>query len=440
MQNNLIGGNELRSTDRFDTLRSKHVDHQNAITNRQHDPLEQQHTVQISRTEFFMSSVSEDGGYKILAQALSVEFSLNAQGDGSFNRASNQTSNSFRPPSPLDVANKVLGFVENRLNSELESGADSERISSLISQAREGVQKGFSQARKDIESLDLMTEKLGSEIDKGFTKINQGLDEFDERFSPENSNAAGVEERREDQNEVPVRRQVGVVSGSQYQQETVSHSDSEVINSVGFSGRSVSQSESDFSLITQDGDTVTIRFAQSGSEQFQLEGQSFLYSAGQSQAFQIEINGELDDGELTAITDLLAQVGQVSELFFEDRFQDAFAAALNVGFDASEIASFSLDLSQSQYQEVQTYERLGSALGQGVVQRNQALVDVVALFENMYEKSQALLEQFDELQFDFQALITESIDRIAAEKYEPALVAKDDLASFGERLLELLAD
>jgi len=430
---NLIRGNELGATDRFDLLRRKHADHQNATSNRQEDPLDQQHAVQVNRTEFYMSSVREDGGYKILAQALSIEFS------SSLNQAPDQASRSFRPPSPLGVANKVLGFVENRLKSELESGADSERISSLISQAREGVQKGFSQATKDIESLGLMTEKLESEIDEGFTKINQGLDGFDKRFSSENTKT-GNEEKREDQNEEPVRQRVGAVSGNQYQQETVSYSGSEAVNNVGIAGRSAFQNESDFSLTTQDGDTVTIRFAQSGSEQFQLEGQSFLYSAGQSQSFQIEINGELDEGELTAITDLLSQVGQVSELFFEDRFQDAFAAALNVGFDASEIASFSLDLSQSQYQEVQTYERLGTSLGQGAANRNQAFVDVVALFENMFEKSQTLLDQFEVQSFDFQALITESIDRIAAEKQDPALVAKDDLTSFSKRLLELLAD
>jgi len=469
MHNN-IGGSNLLSSDGYDLLRMKSSDHHHSHEKNTAPKVGgEASTGNVSyyatTAEFFSASVGEDGGYKILAQALNVEFS-STTGSVSYSSASYsysssyssslEFSESFKPPSPLDVANKVLGLVEKRLNSELEEGAGGERISSLISQAREGVQKGFSQAINDIESLGLMTEKLDKDIGEGLERVESGLTKMEERFNgvPQ---AEGLEEvlvQPVDQVEGrPVEQPISQslaqasalaesvgVSGGQAYQDVATHSGG-VIESDSMSSRSTYMNSSEFSLKTQDGDTITIRYADAGKEVFESAGNSFLLEQSQFQGYQLEVNGELDEGELAAIADLFSQLGEVSSLFFEGSFQDAFASALEVGFDASEIASFSLDLSQMQTQEVRTYSNPGNVYEQGMgalgaIKKSQPLIEMAGLFENSLE----LLKMFDEQQFDFRKFVLESISKEAVEQGIVSKVSQNDFSDFAERLLEELAE
>jgi len=460
LMHNNIGGSNLLSSDGYDLLRMKsgghHHDHGKGMASKvDSDTFTSNVSFYSAKAEFYVASVNKDGGYKILAQSLSVEFS-SATGEAA--PVSLQSSpSSFRPPSPLDVANKVLGFVENRLNAERDAGADSDRISSLISQAREGVQKGFSQARDDIESLGLMTEKLDDDIGKGFDRIDSGLTEMEGRFNGDLQGEGVVvqpivqpiDQPIDQSAGRPIEKSVGQsgaltkgvdVSGAQAYQEVATLSGG-AVEGNNVSSRSTYQNSSEFSLKTQDGDTITIRYADAGAEVFESAGNKMLLEQSQFQGYQLEVNGELDEGELAAIADLFSQLSEVSSLFFGGSFQDAFASALEVGFDASEIASFSLDLSKVQTQEVRTYSNPGDVYeqgggGLGAIQKNQPLIDMVELFE----KSLELLKSFDDQQFDFRKLVSESISMEAVAKDVSAKVSQNDFSDFTEKLLELLAD
>jgi hypothetical protein len=437
MHNN-IGGNNFISSDGHDLLRKKSNDHHynyvNDVASKMvADTSAANVSYYASKTEFFSSSVSKDGGYKVLAQSLSIEFS-SMNGEALSSSSSMLTfSESFKPPSPLDVANKVLGFVENKLNSELEAGADSERISNLLSQAREGVQKGFSQARDDIESLGLMTEKLDKEIEQGFDRIDTGLTKMAGRYAGDTKNEA--------EEVTPSSITKGVdVSGTQVLQDVAAYSGN-VANTNGISSRSTYINSSEFSLKTQDGDTITIRYADAGAEVFKSAGNTLRLEQSQFQGYQLEVNGELDEGELAAIADLFSQLGEVSSLFFEGSFQDAFASALEVGFDASEIASFSLDLAKVQTQEVRTYSNPGAGYesgmeGLGAINKNRPLIEMTSLFE----KSLELLKAFDDQQFDFRKLVMESISIESFEKDVATKVSQNDFSEYMGKLLEQLAE
>ncbi|MFT5716784.1 MAG: hypothetical protein ACI9T7_000962 [Oleiphilaceae bacterium] len=453
MHNN-IGGSNFLSSDGHDLLRKKSSDnfhsHGGDMASKM---VSEESTGNVSffaaKAEFFSASITKDGGYKILAQALSIEFSSTTNDTSLLSSSSSSSSmlsfsESFKPPSPLDVANKVLGFIENRLNSELEAGAGGERISSLISQAREGVQKGFSQAKDDIESLGLMTEKLDKDIGKGFDRIDDGLIEMEGRY-------AGVlsSDELEGVDVEPGSTYQGVdVSGRQVLQEVTTDFGSvamPVVDGVvvadSISSRSTYMNSSEFSLKTQGGDTITIRYADTGSEVFESAGNNLLLEQSQFQGYQLEVNGELDEAELAAITDLFAQLGEVSSLFFSGNFQDAFASALDVGFDASEIASFSLDLAKVQTQEVRTYSNPGdvyeqSAVELGAIQKNQPLIEMTSLFE----KSLELLKSFDDQQFDFRKLVMESLSMETVEKGEVSKVSQNDFSDFMGKLLEQLTE
>lgn len=97
----------------------------------------------------------------------------------------------FQPPSAADVAGTVLGFIQLRLEQEAAAGADPERLANLMEQARSGIEKGYGEAREQIEALGLMNPKLASEIDDGFNRIQNGLDKLAERFLGQPAAAVG---------------------------------------------------------------------------------------------------------------------------------------------------------------------------------------------------------------------------------------------------------
>jgi len=87
-----------------------------------------------------------------------------------------------QPPTASDVANVILGFVQNRLQQEADAGADVEKLAGLMEQARAGIEKGYAEAREQIVALDMMNETLGAEIDEGFNLIQDGLLNLEKLF------------------------------------------------------------------------------------------------------------------------------------------------------------------------------------------------------------------------------------------------------------------
>ena len=129
----------------------------------------------------------------------------------------------------------------------------------------------------------------------------------------------------------------------------------------------------DFELKTQDGDRVSISFAglQASSlvagADFQPGSSLVAAYSGQVSlgSFELVIEGQLDESELAAISDLLGQVELVSESFFDGDLQSALEQALAIGFDVSEIASFSLDLMQVERRQLGSYYESGAESGKG---------------------------------------------------------------------------
>ena len=126
---------------------------------------------------------------------------------------------------------------------------------------------------------------------------------------------------------------------------------------------SLAKRDFSFTLKTQDGDSVTISASATRDDRLgyqsvnydgpyaQYNGSRVRAETSESSQFAISVNGELDEDELSAINDLLGQVGNLSEAFFSGNIEEAFEMALDIGYDESEIARFSLDLKQ----EVTTY-------------------------------------------------------------------------------------
>lgn len=125
---------------------------------------------------------------------------------------------------------------------------------------------------------------------------------------------------------------------------------------------------SDFQMqvTTKEGDVVNIGFnastthTQSAMQVQGADGQAFGVDeeSAQSSAFNISVQGNISEAEKKSLSDLMQQIQQVGSSFFQGQTQNAFQQAQNVGFDAGQIAGFSMSMNlELSVQAVSAYQQ-----------------------------------------------------------------------------------
>ena len=249
---------------------------------------------------------------------------------------------------PEKVAGRILGFIEQRLQSEAAAGADPAKLDKLLSQARDGVEKGFAEARKILDGMGVLKGQVASDIDDTYKRIQDGFGDLDKRFGSAAPGASG---------------QVAM---------------------AGYSERFSALAETfDLSVTTRDGDRLRISVAQASASWSQS---SFAASSdgkstsvvGSSQSgsmriggWQVDVEGELDDDEIKALEKLFSQVQDLSDKFYSGDLAGAFDRAMALDMDGEQLASMSLRLTQTTVR--QATDAYGAVAGQGASAVNAGL-------------------------------------------------------------------
>jgi hypothetical protein len=141
-------------------------------------------------------------------------------------------------------------------------------------------------------------------------------------------------------------------------------------DAVVYDAAMVRKQKASLNIVTQEGDAIAIRFrsregvaVQSGTTGSDDAGgttSGFRLYAFASGRVEIAVQGELDEDELKAIGELVEKVDALATEFFGGDFEAAFAAASELGFDSSEIASYSLKLSLRESARISTPTSAGS--------------------------------------------------------------------------------
>lgn len=241
--------------------------------------------------------------------------------------------------SPDKVADRVLGFIEQRLKSEAASGADPEKLQKLLEQARSGVEKGFDEARKILDGMGLLKDKVASDIDDTFKRIQQGFAGLDKQYGA-----------------APAGGSVAVPSSSD---------------------RFAAVAESfELDITTRDGDRLRVSVAQASAAWSRTEGANSESGSLQIGGWQVAVDGDLDDEEKAALEKLFTQVQDLSNSFYSGDMAGAFDRAMSLDMDGSQLASMSLRLTQTSVrQATDTYGSVSNQGGQSASAVNGALTD-----------------------------------------------------------------
>ena len=271
--------------------------------------------------------------------------------------------------SPEKVAERVLGFIDQRLRSEAASGADSAQLQKVLSQARDGVEQGFAEARKILDGLGVLGGQVAANIDDTYKRIQDGFAGLDQAYATP-----------------PATTTTGSTAVAAYSERFAAQAQTFELN-----------------ITTRDGDKLRIAVAQASASYSQTSVAAASNGSGsavqinqqssslQMAGFQVSIEGELDDEERAALDKLFGQVAELSDKFYAGDLSGAFDQAMKLHLDGEQLASMSLQLTQTRVrQATDAYSAVAEQGGQAASAVNPSLIDYAqGLLEALRSSSEA---------------------------------------------------
>ena len=333
--------------------------------------------------------------------------------------------------SPEAVAERIADTVEARIQSERENGASEEELHSLYEQANAGVEQGLREAKQIISSTgffegevkdtyietalaiddelraletSLFSSNEGHEINAPVESVSQASD------NPKNSPEAQQESITEPRVVTTSADDTQVASAQKPLDldRTFSALDEGRARSAPQSNALFFRQENtlEMEVLTQDGDRVTINIA---------AGEAFDYSAasrhspgqtlttsnllqGNYHDLSFSVHGELDNGELEALTELFSEINEIAHSFYGGDTGLAFEQAFSMGYEASELASFTINMAHTEvssftetYRNVQALDQYakGNPLQSMMDQLSEFSAEVIAAQERLLETPHA---------------------------------------------------
>ena len=286
------------------------------------------------------------------------------------------------------IQSKVLGFVANRIADEREAGATDEKVNALLDAAAEGVTKGFEEAREVLQAVGALNDSLAEQVNQTETGIQDGIAAMRPGATPAvlAPDSVPPQPASTTDNRSPV---------------TPPASDDET-GDVGVTDsrfRFGQKNTASITLKTREGDTVKLDLAAA----VKLMGRS-VSSGGQGggmqalglhyrEASSLVVKGDLNDAEMQAITDLLAQVADLADTFFNGDLGEAFDQALSLTGDMTQLASYSIELKQStRFRAAEHYHsREGIQRLAEVPDRAAGLLDKAGIFDEPIRAASSLI-------------------------------------------------
>lgn len=224
-----------------------------------------------------------------------------------------------------DVAKTMLDHVQRGLDQLKSQGASDERIQQRLEAAKAGIAKGYEQAEQQLKDMGLLDDDLKAEIAQGRSLIDAGLEQI--------ASGKDVEQTQSIATQMPSFTDASRYSTQASQQNSMS-----------------------LELMTKDGDKISLSFMQSSSSFSSggREGSQLFTVSGLEQDldWQMDVIGNLDEGEQQALSNLLQDVEKLSSSFFGGDLGGALEQAMQLGFDGNELASMSLNLRQESFSSV----------------------------------------------------------------------------------------
>lgn len=319
------------------------------------------------------------------------------------------------PMTATRAAGTILGFIERRLQMDAAEGATQEQLQSRLDAGLEGFKKGFAEAEEKLRALSMFYPEVEVDLADTYKQVLDGIDSLRAKFITDA--AAGSASVPESSPDIAAPSSISNIAVQQGLYEYAEARDFK------------------FELVTKEGDRVSIRASSSlgvsVAASQDKNGVSVNGSKSSASNFDLSIEGDLSEDELNAINELLGRVDKLAGQFYAGNLDDAFDNAVSLGYDDQQIASYSLNLSQVQIQQVA--ESYGSFAPDG--ERSSSLANQLAPVGDFIKDVLSTLNVADNFADPHQLLL--DLTRKMADQAESKNEEPSALAQFLERILAL---
>lgn len=452
-----------------------HLGSENSVQNQLRDSgLQQAAALQANQTavkaDKFSSSVTF--GARVFSSALNTTLEVNAKKpDFSATKPKHSTQTMFDFE---EVAKNVLKFVGGAIKNAKNNGADDVQLSKLFEQATTGVLKGIKLAEKDLAGL--MNEEIRVGIDSSKQLIDEGIANLKkEIFSKSDSSTEDSAQSVQTTTQLSVSRQQSaqlVISTKEGDEVTLAFEDFKQfeINQQILLQQQAAATNQLRSTLEKPDVSASFQAAVTDSEQ---SGQADVVNSKQnkpdegikpntnlasssvkrestsaqqqnsvyyqSNTLGFSVSGELNEQELKAIGQLVADANSLADEFFNGDIEAAYNQALKLGFDEKELAGFALQLTKAESsQVVKAYETV-SHYGQNETESEptKAVKPVAQYLDKMLSVLEASRQQLKDGK-EFDNMVNTLINRMG-EVHTPDLIsALNRFHSFNQKLLDNL--
>ncbi|MGH1440299.1 MAG: DUF5610 domain-containing protein [Cellvibrionaceae bacterium] len=374
---------------------------------------------------------------------------------GSSETLSLSSSSAVQDESPLlDGANNILKFIEQRIAKEKAGGASEIELAELWEQGLKGFAQGYNEARDILDGSGQLSEEVSASIETLYDQVRSGFDKiYDQYISDKGDDnaSAPVVDTPDVATPAPIFSNSGnggnaggprqFISsgllnngGSQLNEQfqaigsnggiSSNSAIADLVDSLGDNvDAAVEYGRKDtftFQLQTLDGDTISINASNTAIfvGDYSSANGSEIEGMKDKSNFSMDIVGELDEQERVAIEDLLNQVMSLADEFYNGDINKAYEAAMEIGYDQNEIASYSINLRQTeQFSVAAAYQDLQPSVSPDAKEAFASIGDFAqSVLETLYKPENYAF-------FDYTQLlkgISEQIDQQIAPSDSPS--------------------
>jgi hypothetical protein len=442
-----------------------HLGNENSIQNQLRDvglkqSLVGQNSQAIQRIDQFSSSTSL--GVRIYSNALNNSLEVDKLKP---DFAVPDTQKSKAPSFDFEkIAKNVLNFVGGAIKNAQSNGADEDKLNSLFEQASSGVLKGIKLAEKDLAGF--LNEEINNGVSQSKSLIEEGIanlkrDIFSpqalilEKSSESVVNSTSVSHAKLESGELSIRTRDGDRVNitfeeleqfelsqrqvQQFAQEDESLDKTEISRPVDSSSDSIVSSQPAALVISAiEASDVTAKSTEAAQlSSKRIEQNTIFY---QENTFSFSVKGELDENELKAIGQLIADANDLADEFFSGNIDTAFNQALELGFDEQELSSFALQLTKVENTAVikayETVSRFDSdTVNSDPVKAAKPVADYLDKLLNVLDGARLQLENNK----SYENVINELINRLGEDVATPDLIsAINRFNEFNQKLVNNL--
>ena len=289
--------------------------------------------------------------------------------------------------SPEAVTDRIMGFIESRIEAERASGATEEELQSMFGQAMKGLEQGLREAKEVITAMDMFDGEVKDTFFATVSLLDERMGGLEKKLFGSEDSDTGIVGGIPENDNTSAATSGGASAGTSVSSTSTSERVSAKVLDIGRAFSSIAKgneryaaqsnalffsqdNQFDMEVITQDGDKVTIHVGAGESLDFRSasqvtpRGSISGFALEQSSYYDISfsVEGDLDEGELAALNDLFSQVNDIADSFYSGNVGEAFEQALAVGYDSDELAAFAVNMTHSEVVAIaQTYREVAEA-------------------------------------------------------------------------------